>query len=107
MSGIIALALYRPKEGKTEELKRILHNHIPTLREEVLITEREVIAFQAEDGTLIEVLEWRSEQAIEQAHQSVKVMAVWDQIGEVAELTSFSTLSEAQHPFPNFQPVSL
>jgi hypothetical protein len=32
-------------------------------------------------------------------------MAIWNQIGAVAELTNLSTLAEAQYPFPNFKAI--
>ncbi|MCM3116798.1 antibiotic biosynthesis monooxygenase [Neobacillus sp. MER 74] len=105
MSSLVFMALYRPNPGKEEELKELLKVHIPTLREEELITSRELLTLQAEDGTIIEIAEWRSTEAIEKAHQSSKVMAVWNKIGELSELTSLSTLAEAQHPFPNFKPL--
>jgi quinol monooxygenase YgiN len=76
MSTIFAIALYRPNEGKEEELKAVLKNHIPTLREENLITERKAYAFQVEDRTIIEIFEWKSSEAIKAAHASEKVMAV-------------------------------
>ncbi|WP_144550054.1 antibiotic biosynthesis monooxygenase [Bacillus sp. X1(2014)] len=105
MSSLVFMALYRPHPGKEEELKELLKVHIPTLREEELITNRELLTLQAEDGTIIEIAEWRSTEAIEKAHQSARVMAVWNKIGALAELTSLSTLAEAQHPFPNFKPL--
>ncbi|MEH7505092.1 antibiotic biosynthesis monooxygenase [Neobacillus drentensis] len=105
MSSLIFMALYRPKPGKSEELLEVLKVHIPTLREEELITNRELLTLQAEDGTIIEIAEWRSTEAIERAHQSAAVMAVWDKIGSLAQLTSLSTLTEAQERFPNFKPL--
>ncbi|MEH7073284.1 antibiotic biosynthesis monooxygenase [Neobacillus drentensis] len=105
MSSLVFMALYRPKPGKEEELKELLKIHIPTLREQELITSRELLTLQAEDGTIIEIAEWKSTEAIEKAHQSDAVMAVWDKIGSLAELTSLSTLAEAGHPFPNFKPL--
>ncbi|MEH7305153.1 putative quinol monooxygenase [Neobacillus drentensis] len=105
MSSLVFMALYRPKPGKEEDLKEVLKVHIPTLREEELISSRELLTLQAADGTIIEIAEWRSTEAIEKAHQSAKVMAVWDKIGSLAELTSLSTLAEAQQPFPNFKPL--
>jgi len=103
MSSLVFMALYRPKPGNEDELKEVLKVHIPTLREEELITDRELLTLQAEDGTIIEIAEWRSTEAIEKAHQSAAVMAVWDKIGSLAELTSLSTLAEAKQPFPNFK----
>jgi quinol monooxygenase YgiN len=105
MSSLVFMALYRPKPGNVEELKEVLKVHIPTLREENLITNRDLLTLQAEDGTIIEIAEWVSTEAIEKAHQSAAVMAVWDKIGSLAELTSLSTLAEAQERFPNFKPL--
>jgi quinol monooxygenase YgiN len=105
MSELVFMALYRPNPGKEDELNEVLKVHIPTLREEDLITSRELMTLQAEDGTIIEIAEWRSTEAIEKAHQSAKVIAIWNKIGSLAELTSLSTLAEAQHPFPNFKPL--
>ncbi|WHY69161.1 antibiotic biosynthesis monooxygenase [Neobacillus sp. SuZ13] len=105
MSSLVFMALYRPNPGKEEELKELLKVHIPTLRAEELITDRELLTLQAADGTIIEIAEWRSTEAIEKAHQSTKVMAVWNKIGALSELTSLSTLAEAGHPFPNFKPL--
>ncbi|MDM5327355.1 antibiotic biosynthesis monooxygenase [Neobacillus sp. CF12] len=105
MSALVFMALYRPKPGKENELRDILKVHIPVLREEGLITERELLTLQAEDGTIIEIAEWKSSEAIDKAHQSDKVMSVWNQIGALAELTNLSSLAEAQYPFPNFKAI--
>jgi quinol monooxygenase YgiN len=103
MSALVFMALYRPNTGKENELIEILKGHISTLREEGLITDRELLTLQADDGTIIEIAEWRSKEAIGMAHQSAKVVAIWDKISSVAQLTSLSTLSEANAPFPNFR----
>jgi len=105
MSASVFMALYRPKPGFENKLREILKLHIPVLREEGLITDRELLTLQAEDGTIIEIAEWKSSEAIDTAHQSEKVMAIWDQISAVAELTNLSSLTEAHYPFPNFKAV--
>jgi quinol monooxygenase YgiN len=105
MSAFVFMALYRPKPGKENELKEVLKVHIPVFREERLLTNRELLTLQAEDGTIIEIAEWKSSEAIDKAHQSEKVMAVWDKIGAAAELTNLSSLTEAQYPFPNFKAI--
>jgi quinol monooxygenase YgiN len=105
MSAFVFMALYRPKPGLENKLREILKLHIPVLREEGLLTDRELLTLQAEDGTIIEIAEWKSSEAIDKAHQSEKVMAVWDHIAAAAELTNLSTLSEAQYLFPNFKAI--
>jgi quinol monooxygenase YgiN len=99
----LAVALYRPHPGKEEELLKIVYTHIPTLRAENLITSREPMLLQSEDGTIIEIFEWLSEAATEKAHHSPAVMKIWDQLMAVAEMVSLSSLPEAGQPFPNFK----
>lgn len=103
----IAMALYRPNPGKEETLKDIVKIHLPTLANEGLITERTPIHLEATDGTIIEIFGWKSEEAKDKAHQSSRVLQVWEQMMEVAEMTNLSSLSEANQPFPNFKPLSL
>jgi quinol monooxygenase YgiN len=105
MESLVFMGIYRPKPGKENELKKILKVHIPTLREEGLLTDRELLTLQAEDGTIIEIAEWKSNEAKVKAHQSEKVMSIWDQFFSVAEMTNLSTLPEAQKPFPTFKPL--
>ncbi|OOE12731.1 hypothetical protein [Fictibacillus arsenicus] len=102
MSELITMALYQPHEGKEEQLNEVLKNHIKTLEAEKLITQREPIRAIASDGTVIEIFEWRSEHAKDAAHESRNVMKVWNEIMEIAEIKSLSSLVEANHPFPNF-----
>jgi quinol monooxygenase YgiN len=107
MSALITMALYQPHEGKEEQLNEVLRNHIKTLETENLITSREPIRARAANGTVIEIFEWRSEQAKDAAHESPGVMRVWNEIMEIAEIKSLSSLDEANHPFPNFAPYSV
>lgn len=107
MSELITMALYQPHEGKEEQLSEVLKKHIKTLEAENLITSREPIRARAGDGTVIEIFEWKSEQAKDAAHESPAVMKVWNDIMEIADIKSLSSLEEANHPFPNFSPYSL
>ncbi|ANX11397.1 hypothetical protein ABE41_005210 [Fictibacillus arsenicus] len=107
MSALITMALYQPHEGKEEQLNEVLRNHIKTLEAENLITSREPIRARAANGTVIEIFEWRSEQAKDAAHESPGVMRVWNEIMEIAEIKSLSSLGEANHPFPNFAPYTV
>jgi len=107
MSVLVTMALYKPHEGKEKELHEILKTHVNTLEAENLITSSKPIRAQAADGTVIEIFEWKSEQAKDAAHESQVVMKIWNEIMEVAEIKSLSALDEANYPFPNFAPYSL
>jgi hypothetical protein len=104
---LITMALYQPHKGKEEQLNEILRKHIRTLEEENLITSREPIRAKSANGTIIEIFEWKSEQAKDAAHASSAVMKIWNEMMEVAEIKSLSSLEESKHPFPNFEPFSL
>jgi quinol monooxygenase YgiN len=107
LSTLITMALYQPHVGKEEQLNDVLKKHIKTLEAENLITSREPIRAVASDGTVIEIFEWKSEQAKDAAHESPVVMKVWNEIMEIAEIKSLSSLEESKHSFPNFAPYTL
>jgi quinol monooxygenase YgiN len=107
LSTLITMALYQPHVGKEEQLNDVLKKHIKTLEAENLITSRQPIRAVASDGTVIEIFEWKSEQAKDAAHESPVVMKVWNEIMEIAEIKSLSSLEESKHSFPNFAPYTL
>jgi hypothetical protein len=62
---------------------------------------------RAIDGTLLEVFEWESAEAVELAHKDPTVIEMWDRFSKVCEFVSLSTLKEVGEPFPHFTPVDL
>jgi hypothetical protein len=53
----------------------------------------------ARDGTIIEVSEWRSKDAIDAAHKNPNVLAMWNQFFEVCDCIPLNTLAEAEEMF--------
>jgi quinol monooxygenase YgiN len=105
-NSIMAMALYRPHPGKEKELLEILKNQVPTLRKEGLVTDRQEMLLQAQDGTYIEIFEWVSEEAKNKAHELPAVMKdIWEKMMEIAEFPSLSELKESDTPFPGFKVV--
>jgi quinol monooxygenase YgiN len=94
---------YRPKPGKERELLKLVQNRVPTLRKEGLVTDREAIIMRARDGTIIEVSEWKSQEAIEAAHKNPNVPAMWEKFFAICDCVPFRTLAEAEVMFPNFE----
>jgi quinol monooxygenase YgiN len=105
MSGVIVIVAYRPKLGKEMELLELVRSRVPTLRKEGLVTDRAPIIMRARDGTIIEVSEWKSQQAIDAAHKNPNVLAMWDQFFAICDCVPFRTLAEAKEMFPNFAPL--
>jgi quinol monooxygenase YgiN len=102
----IVIACYRPREGKDEALKKLLLEHVPTLRNQELITDRPIIQARAEDGTWLEVFEWRSKEAASQAHEHPAVAKVWEAMAKVCEFATLDSLPEASKPFAHFMPAN-
>ena len=106
MSGRIVIAGYKPKPGKEAELKALMNTHLPRLRAEGLVTDRESIIMQATDGTILEVFEWASNEAIESAHHNPEVQKMWQEYAAVCEYVPIAELAESTQLFSNFTPLN-
>ncbi|HEV3409460.1 MAG TPA: antibiotic biosynthesis monooxygenase [Chthoniobacterales bacterium] len=106
MPGVCVIVAYRPKPGKDAELLDLVRNRVPTLAKEGLVTERKPIIMRAKDGTIIEVSEWKSQEAIEAAHENANVWAMWNKFFEICDCVPLKTLPEAEEMFPNFPPLN-
>jgi hypothetical protein len=51
-----------------------MREHLPVLKKLNLVTERNSIMMEAADGAIIEVFEWKSKTATEQAHTNPEVL---------------------------------
>jgi len=105
MSGVIVIVAYRPKPGKEKELLDLVRSRVPALRTEELAADREPIIMRARDGTIIEVSEWKSQKAIDAAHKSPNVLAMWEKFFAICDCVPFRTLAETEEMFPNFEPL--
>ena len=106
VSGVVAIVAYRPKPGMEAELLELVRNRVPTLRKEGLVTERAPVIVRARDGTLVEVSEWKSHEAIEAAHRNTTVLAMWDRFYTVCDFPPLNELAEAGEMFAGFEPVN-
>ena len=73
MSSRIVMVGHQPKEGKETELEQLVLIHHQKLNKEGLVTERQPIIMKSAEGAIIEVFEWLSEAAIEQAHSNTNL----------------------------------
>lgn len=105
MAGIIVIVAYRPKPGRESELLELVRNRVPTLRKEDLVTDRTPVMMRARDGTIIEVSEWKSHEAIEAAHKNPRVLAMWDKFFALCDCVPLNTLAEAKEMFAGFTPI--
>ena len=103
----VVFALYKPLEGKDEELRRIIAQHLPVLRRLELITDRPAILARSKNGTYIEIFEWRTAESAGLAHHHPEVAKVWEAMGAVCDMPLLESLEEVKERFPHFVPVSL
>ena len=84
MSGVVVIVAYRPKPGKENELIDLVRSRVPTLRKEGLVSDRVPAIMRSRDGTIIEVSEWKSQEAIDAAHKNPNVLAIWNKFFAIA-----------------------
>lgn len=106
MSRFVIVA-YAPKPGKDQALHEAVRKHVPVLRREGLVTERPAYVMKAKDGTIVEIFEWLSPEAIKRAHSNATVQALWAEFGEICDFKTLNTLAEAGDMFAEFEPVVL
>ena len=101
----ISVACYKPRPGHEQSLLELVRNHLPPLRAEGLVTERESIVMRTADGTIVEVFEWVSRKAIEGAHKNPAVLDLWKKFEAECWYETPSNLAEFQNMFGHFEPV--
>jgi hypothetical protein len=104
--GRIVIACYRPRPGMEQALEALVARHVATLRAIGLATDRPPITMQSGDGTLIEVFEWVSVEAIRAAHTHPVVVAMWEEYEKVCTYVPVAEVPEAADLFSEFSPVA-
>lgn len=102
--GKIVIATYKPKVGKEKILDRLVRDHVKVLRNQGLATLRPPMIMKSADGTVVEVFEWISKQAIEDAQINKDVQEYWAKYKEVCDIIPVSNLIEANTSFSEFNP---
>ena len=105
MPGVCVIVAYRPKPGKEDEVLALVRSRVPNLRKEGLVTDRRPVIMRSRDGTIIEVSEWKSHEAIDGAHKNPNVLAMWNKFFAVCDCVPLNTLAEAQEMFAGFEPI--
>ena len=104
--GTIVIVVYKPRDGKAAELEELVANHVPILRHEGLVTERQPVIMRASDGSVIEVFEWLSPTAIDDAHNNERVQALWERFEQVCTYKRPDTIPEFQQIFSAFESIN-
>lgn len=98
------IAAYRPKPGRAQELRRLVSMHRKTLDAAKLITAKPTVLLRARsDGTLLEIFEWISAKAADEAHQNPSIRAIWSKLAKIADIVPLSSIQEAGKVFSHFE----
>lgn len=101
---IIVIACYKPKFGKEKMLDELMKTHLAILHSQNLVTKRDSIMMKAKDGTVIEVFEWISQEAIDKAHTNPVVLEMWRKYAEACDYIPVEQVPEAARLFSGFTP---
>jgi quinol monooxygenase YgiN len=104
--GRFVIVAYAPKPGMADALLKAVRKHLQVLQAENLVTDRPAYVMRAADGTLLEVFEWRSSEAIAKAHSTPAVQALWAEFGAAGDYRPLTGLAECQQLFAEFEPVA-
>jgi protein tyrosine phosphatase (PTP) superfamily phosphohydrolase (DUF442 family) len=94
---------YRPKPGRQAALDALMCTHFARLYEQGLVTRRRPILMRARDGTVLEVFEWKSQRAIDEAHENPAVLAMWSEYAAVCDYVPVGSVAEAAELFSGFE----
>jgi hypothetical protein len=103
--GSISVACYKPKPGCEAALAQLVKEHLPPLRAEGLVTDRDSIVMRTSDGTIVEIFEWVSQEAIAGAHSNPAVLELWKRFEAVCSYEIPCNLAEFSTMFAHFEPL--
>ena len=105
--GRFVIVAYKPKGGRELQLLAAVQKHLQVLKAEQLVTDRAAYAMRAADGTVVEVFEWKSAEAITAAHSNPAVQALWGEFGAACDYVPLTSLPEAHQMFAEFDSVDI
>ena len=105
--GVMVICAFRPKLGKAADLLEVVRDHLPILRRLGLATDRPTLAMKAKDGTIVEVFEWVSEEAIRNAHGNPEVLALWQRYEACSDYIKLNEVPETAEMFAGYEPIDL
>jgi quinol monooxygenase YgiN len=105
--GKFVVVAYKPKADKDQQLLDAIREHLEVLRSQQLATDRPAYVMQAGDGTILEVFEWQSAEAISRAHSNPAVQALWAKFGEACDYIPLASIAECQQMFAEFNSIEM
>lgn len=100
------IVAYQPNTGCEQQLIDLVSQHVPLLRELGLATDRPTSVMRSANGTIVEVFEWVSADAIAAAHRDPSVQKLWAQFTAICEYRPISEVPEAGELFSEFEALN-
>ncbi len=100
------IVIYRPKKGMDQQLIQLVRDHISILQQQNLATEKLPIVMRATDGSIIEIFEWISAEAIAKAHNNKAVQELWAKFSLVCDYEIPVNVKEFHSVFSEFEVIS-
>ncbi|MCE9523066.1 MAG: hypothetical protein K8S25_11635 [Alphaproteobacteria bacterium] len=98
------IAAYRPKPGKDTALQKLVQQHRRILDEARLVSKRPTILLRARsDGTVLEIFEWASAKAADEAHLNPAMRAIWRKFAQIADFVPLAAIQESGNAFSHFE----
>ncbi len=105
--GIVVIVTYKPNPGDEAEFVDLIKQHEPALRAAGLVTDRPFTILESDDGILIEIFEWASEDASRAANSNDAIQAIWRRMAEIGSFVAGKDVAAFQTPFAHFSPKVL
>lgn len=105
--GRFVVVAYAPKPGMDDLLLEVVRKHLAVLRNEDLVTDRSADVMKAIEGTLVEVFEWRSVEAISLAHTLAGDQALWADFAVACDYRPLKDLAECGEMFAEFDAIEI
>lgn len=100
--GRFVIVAYKPKSGQERTLDALVAKHLEILAREGLVSDHPASVMRSSDGTVVEVFEWASADAIKRAHSNPAVGALWSEFGAACDYVPLASLAEATQMFAEF-----
>ncbi len=104
--GLISIAAFRANPGMEADLLRVIDDRLPLLRRLGLATDRPAINCRSAGGVIITISEWSSREAIDKAHHTPEVGALWERFFACCEWVKLDALPESHDDFATFEAIS-
>jgi quinol monooxygenase YgiN len=103
--GLISIAAFTPKRGKEAELLKVIDDRLPLLRRLGLATDRAEIRCRSKDRVIISISEWTDQAAIDRAHTTPEVLALWGRFAACCEWVKLTDIAECKADFATFEAI--